>query len=78
MSKPQNYKVQKNRPLPTAGRSFGNFLPFKEMEVGDSFTFATVDEKRVTAAAEAYGKKNGAAFFINMGGNDGNSCWRTA
>jgi len=71
-----NYKIIKNTTIPKAGRSFGNFLPLKEMEVGDSFNFAPLDEKRVISLVEAYGKKNGCAFFINV--SDKGTCWRTA
>ena len=74
--KTTKYKVTKDVPLPTSGRSFGSFCPFSEMEVGDAFEFSTIDEKRVIALAEAYGKKNGAAFLVNVG--DRAYCWRTS
>ena len=76
MSKNKNYTVQKGLEIPKSGRSFGQFCPFKEMDVGDSFNFANVDEKRVQSMADAYGRKNGAAFFINI--SDIGTCWRTA
>ncbi len=70
-----HYKIAKDSPLPKSGRSFGNFLPLKDMEVGNSFSFPAVDEKRVTALIDAYGKKNGAAFRVVV--SEGKSeCWR--
>lgn len=75
--RPKNYIIRKNVDVPKSGRSFGQFLPLKEMDVGDSFLFASADEKRVQSIVDTYGKKNGAAFFINIS-DDGPCCWRTA
>jgi len=72
----KKYEIQKGVQMPTVGRSFGSFCPFTTMEVGDAFEFSPVDEKRVIALAESYGKKNGAAFFVNVA--DKAYCWRTA
>lgn len=70
----KNYKIVKDRELAKSGRSLGAFCPFSEMEVSDCFLFAEGDSKRVQALADAYGKKNGCAFFINMAQE--NVCWR--
>lgn len=76
MSNTVHYKIQKGAPIPKSGRSFGKLIDFAQMEVGDCFTFPQVDEKRVQAMADAYGKKNGAAFIINISTHC--TCTRTA
>jgi hypothetical protein len=76
MSTKAKYKIIKEKPLATAGRHLGQFCPFDKMLVGDSFLFAEIDAKRVQAMADAYGRKNGAAFFMNMA--EENVCWRIA
>lgn len=70
----KNYRIIKGRELPKSGRSLGAFCPFTLMEIGDSFLFAEADVKRVQSLADAYGKKNGWGFFINMASE--NVCWR--
>jgi len=72
----KNYKITKDKPLPKSGKHYGQFCPFKDMEVGDSFLFSEGDSKRVQQLADSYGRKNGAAFFINM--SDENVCWRVS
>lgn len=73
MSK-QNYRIIKGRELPKSGRSLGAFCPFKEMDTGECFLFAEGDAARVQALADAYGKKNDCAFFINRA--EENVCFR--
>lgn len=72
------YKIKKGGEPPKTGRTFGQLVPIadlKSMEVGEHFVFPSIDEKRVTTMVEAYGKKNGGAFLINIG--DECTCWRT-
>jgi len=73
--KTPHYKIVKDRPLPKSGRSFGDFPPLKDMEVGDSFSFNPADEGLLKTLINTYGKKNGAAFIVNMG--EEAICWRT-
>ncbi len=65
--KSTHYKIIKGKELPKSGRSFGDFPPLADMEVGDSFLFNEADEKRLMSILTTYGKKNGCAFSINMG-----------
>lgn len=71
-----NYKIKKGVPVAKSGRSFGKLIDLSKMEVGDSFTFPPADERLVKLFVNDYGKKNGAAFFINM--SEVSACWRTA
>lgn len=77
MSTKKHYSIRKNVDLPRSGQSYGQLLPLKNMDVGDSFSFPPADERRVKALVDTYGKKNGAAFLITYNG-DGAECWRTA
>lgn len=72
--KTPHYKIIKNRELPKAGRSFGNFPPLTDMEVGDCFTFNEADKERLQSLLNSYGKKNGCAFIVNVA--DEAVCWR--
>lgn len=74
-----NYKIIKPTPekkMPKCGSSFGNFMPLKDMEIGDHFTCSLADINRVKAGIESYGKKNGCAFFLNMESHQA-TVWRT-
>ena len=64
-----HYKIRKDKDAqpPRSGRSFGQLVPLKDMDVGDSFTFPNVDAKRVESRIEQYGKTNGATFMVNIG-----------
>lgn len=74
--KSKHYKISKSVELPKSGRSFGQFCPFKDMDVGDSFSFSLGDKARVESMAHSYGQKNGCAFFVQI--NDEGTVWRTA
>lgn len=73
-----HYKITKDKTatVPKSGRSFGQLVQLKDMDVGDSFTFPASDAKRVESRVEQYGKANGATFLINIA--DECVCWRTA
>lgn len=71
----KHYQLTKGATLPKSGRTFGKPIDLSKMEVGDSFTFPSADEPRVKQMVHEYGRKNGAAFQINI--NDNGTCWRT-
>ncbi len=71
-----NYKIKKGVPIAKSGRSFGSLVDLSKMEVGDSFSFPPSDERMVKLFVNAYGKKNGAAFLVNL--SETATCWRTA
>lgn len=73
--KAKHYSVKKGVELATAGRTFGKLIDLSTMEIGDSFTYPMVDSSRVQTLTNDYGRKNGAAFFINLTESIG-TCWR--
>lgn len=62
------YKIEKNVPLPSARTTY----PFREMAVGDSFSFYILSHRNVRSAASRYTKRYPNASFTIRG----NRCWR--
>ena len=74
------YKIIKpttEKPMPKSGAHFGNFMPLKDMEIGDHFVCSLADIPRVKKGIESYGLKNGAAFFLSQEAHQA-TCWRVS
>lgn len=65
--------IEKGVPIPP--KKSEQKYPFNKMAVGDSFT---TNDKRVRAAASAYGKRHGQTFVVRKDMAGGLRCWRTA
>ena len=68
------YKIDKKTPFPIRAR---DKYPFRDMQVGDCFTFSVIQRNTVTNAALQYGKRFGAKFTTRREG-DLVRIWRTA
>lgn len=77
-TKPKHYKIYKGEDIPQSGQSYGAFLPLKDMEIGDHFTIAPGDVKRVKVLLDSYGKKNGCSFILNWNGEQSAKVWRNS
>lgn len=65
------YKIEKGVPIPESNAQY----PWKEMEVGDSFTVPIEKKRRLESARYAWGKRYGKKFTVKAEG-DKARIWR--
>ena len=65
------FKVEKNIETPTAIFNY----PFKDMDIGDSFSYPSEFSKKVRASASDYGKRHKKKFITRKEETD-SRCWR--
>lgn len=73
------YTIDKGVELPKVDRSKHgrvNKYPFGSMEVGDSFSFAESDKRKLQNACCIYGKRNNKFFLIRKDDLGTYRCWR--
>ena len=69
-----NYIVESGHAVPNTAREYQKY-PFREMDVGDSFSFGVADLESVRSAAHAIGKSRGTKYRVVKGAL---RCWRIA
>lgn len=71
------FKIDKNVPLPTAGRP--RIYPWDQLEVGDSFAFKAETRhqmERIRSAGYHFGKTRGMKFAFRRESECQYRCWR--
>lgn len=72
------FQIEKNIPVPSIRISSLDF-PFKDMEVGDSFSVPVKNRSSVRTAATAYSKGNiGTTFVVRVVDAENVRIWRTS
>lgn len=70
----EEYKIEKNVPLPKRAEGYKPKYPFSDMKVGDSFAFPPESFQSVANSAGFYMKRTQTEFVWRK---DNLRCWRT-